>query len=209
MIHNSVLPASLDQIDHVVVFYRVELTKVQQLAQGLAEKAKNLNDSNTKALEAVIGAERGDQRGERGEGGEGGRGRGERRGGGRGELGVFFETAEGEQANVSLTDAFCCCFCSRWPRTRRRTRSRSVLVAAGKSATCGDRCLRQTRVCCLGIHVSKSHLVLALSAQASRRERRVSTIPIVRLPPSRSRARPHNAHDTRAEQSKVSHLEKC
>jgi translation initiation factor 3 subunit C len=48
MIHNGVLPASLDQIDHVVVFSRVELTKVQQIAQGLAEKAKNLNDGNQK-----------------------------------------------------------------------------------------------------------------------------------------------------------------
>lgn len=85
MIHNGVLPASLDQIDRVVVFYRVELTRVQQLAQGLAEKAKVLNDGNQKALEGKLGTggERGEARGDRGEGGDRGS-RGERRGGGRG-----------------------------------------------------------------------------------------------------------------------------
>lgn len=54
MIHNNVLPASLDQIDQVVVFYRVELTKVQQLASSLADRVKTLNDANQKALEAKV-----------------------------------------------------------------------------------------------------------------------------------------------------------
>lgn len=84
MIHNASLPASLDQIDQVVVFYRVEQTRTQSLAQTLAEKVRTLNESNQKALEAKLGTAGGDrsgEKGERGEGGEGGRGRGERRGG--------------------------------------------------------------------------------------------------------------------------------
>jgi translation initiation factor 3 subunit C len=40
MIWTDELPASLDQIDGVVVFHRVEQTRVQQLAQELASKVR-------------------------------------------------------------------------------------------------------------------------------------------------------------------------
>lgn len=112
MIHNGVLPASLDQIDRVVVFYRVEQTKVQQLAQNLADKAKLLNDNNQKALEIKLGTggERGERGGERGDAADGGKGRGERRGasrgrggrGGRGGKGAFSSTL-GSQRRVGTT----------------------------------------------------------------------------------------------------------
>jgi translation initiation factor 3 subunit C len=104
MIHNAALPASLDQIDQVVVFYRVEQTRTQSLAQTLAEKVRSLNESNQKALEIKLGTaggERGGDGRERGEGGgnaggqrrggagrgRGGRGRGAGRGAFTGQLG--------------------------------------------------------------------------------------------------------------------------
>lgn len=40
MIWSDELPASLDQIDGVIVFNRTEQTRVQQLAQELANKVR-------------------------------------------------------------------------------------------------------------------------------------------------------------------------
>ncbi|PWN90699.1 hypothetical protein FA10DRAFT_267145 [Acaromyces ingoldii] len=90
MIWNEELVASLDPIDNVVVLHRVELSKVQQLAQTLAEKANSMLEQNERALDAKLGDAKvggagGAGSGERGERGEGGGGRREgRRGGGAG-----------------------------------------------------------------------------------------------------------------------------
>jgi len=92
MIYTDELQASIDQIEQVIVFHRVEQTEVQKLVQQLAEKAVGMVEQNEKTLDLKLGssggAGAGDQRdgGARGERGEGGRGRGERRGGARGEL---------------------------------------------------------------------------------------------------------------------------
>ena len=83
MIYTDELPASLDQIDGVVIFHRVETTEVQRLAQQLAEKAVGLVETNEKILDAKLG-NTGTAEARAVEGGAGGRGRGERRGGGRG-----------------------------------------------------------------------------------------------------------------------------
>lgn len=88
MIYNDELQASLDQIDQVVVFHKVEQTEVQRLAQQLAEKAVSMVEQNEKTLDQKLGqqggqGERGPERGAQGT--EGGRGRSERRGGQRGE----------------------------------------------------------------------------------------------------------------------------
>lgn len=83
MIYNDELAASLDQIDGVVVFHRMEQSEVQRLAQQLAEKAVGLVEGNEKVLDQKLGGGRNEgQSGDR-EGG-GGRGRTERRGGTRG-----------------------------------------------------------------------------------------------------------------------------
>jgi len=83
MIWTDELPASLDQIDCVVVFHRVEQSRVQQLAQELASKAEYLVEQNEKTLDIKLGSGPGGRedggRGDKGTG-EGGRGRGERRG---------------------------------------------------------------------------------------------------------------------------------
>jgi len=83
MIWTDELPASLDQIDGVVVFHRVEQTRVQQLAQELASKAEYLVEQNEKTLDIKLGSGPGGRedggRGDKGTG-DGGRGRGERRG---------------------------------------------------------------------------------------------------------------------------------
>lgn len=77
MIWSDELPASLDQIDGVIVFHRTEQTRVQQLAQELANKAEALVEQNEKLLDSKTGSERADGGRDRG---EGGRGRGDRRG---------------------------------------------------------------------------------------------------------------------------------
>ncbi|KZT59217.1 hypothetical protein CALCODRAFT_450562 [Calocera cornea HHB12733] len=85
MIWNEELAASLDQETGVVVFTRTELTRVQQLAQALADRVSNLVESNEKALDAKLGGGpeargpgEGGKTGERKEGGATGAG-GERR----------------------------------------------------------------------------------------------------------------------------------
>jgi translation initiation factor 3 subunit C len=85
MIYNEELSASLDQIDQVVMFHRVETTEVQRLAQQLAERVAGMVENNEKILDQKLGnSGQGGQGGPR-EGGErgegGGRGRTERRGG--------------------------------------------------------------------------------------------------------------------------------
>ncbi|MCO5579265.1 hypothetical protein L7F22_033119 [Adiantum nelumboides] len=77
MIWNEELVASLEPIDNVVVLHRVELSKVQQLAQTLAEKANSMLEQNERALDAKLGDAKvggagGAGSGERGERGEGG-----------------------------------------------------------------------------------------------------------------------------------------
>ncbi|WVR08286.1 eukaryotic translation initiation factor 3 subunit C [Kwoniella sp. DSM 27419] len=86
MIYTDELAASLDQIDGVVIFHRVEQSEVQRLAQQLAERTASLLDQNEKALDIKLGQQgQGQDREQRTAGGEGGRGgQGERRGGGRG-----------------------------------------------------------------------------------------------------------------------------
>lgn len=55
MIWNEELAASLDQAAGTVVFHRVELTRVQQLAQTLADRVSQLVEQNTKALDQKLG----------------------------------------------------------------------------------------------------------------------------------------------------------
>lgn len=109
MIWTDELPASLDQIDGVVVFHRVEQSRVQQLAQELATKAEYFVEQNEKTLDIKLGSGPGGRedggRGDKGAG-EGGRGRGERRGrgtyrgrGGRGRGG--FQSGLGSSTKVS------------------------------------------------------------------------------------------------------------
>ncbi|KAL7424904.1 Translation initiation factor 3 subunit c [Cryptotrichosporon argae] len=90
MIYTDELAASLDQIDAVVVFHRVEQTDVQRLAQQLAEKAVTMVEQNEKTLDVKLNNATGDQRGapRDGQQADGGRGRQERRGGARGESGL-------------------------------------------------------------------------------------------------------------------------
>ncbi|KZO95596.1 hypothetical protein CALVIDRAFT_499931 [Calocera viscosa TUFC12733] len=70
MIWNEELAASLDQETGVVVFTRTELSRVQQLAQALADRVSNLVESNEKALDAKLGG--GPEARAPGEGGKGG-----------------------------------------------------------------------------------------------------------------------------------------
>ncbi|CCF48568.1 hypothetical protein NDA11_003271 [Ustilago hordei] len=85
MIYNDELAASLDPSANVVAFHRLELTKVQQLAATLAEKANSMLEQNERLLDAKLGEGKeqrsgpGGERGDR-EGGQAG-GRRERRGG--------------------------------------------------------------------------------------------------------------------------------
>lgn len=80
MIWTEELVASLDQIDGVVVFYRVDQSRVQQLAQELATKAEHMLEQNERVLDQKLG--QGNEG--RAEGERGGHGRGEREGGRRG-----------------------------------------------------------------------------------------------------------------------------
>ncbi|WRT69433.1 eukaryotic translation initiation factor 3 subunit C [Kwoniella shivajii] len=88
MIYTDELPASLDQIDGVVIFHRIEQSEVQRLAQQLAEKTASLLDQNEKNLDLKLGSanqgqERDGQRTTGAGGQEGNRGNNtERRGGG-------------------------------------------------------------------------------------------------------------------------------
>ncbi|OCF37051.1 eukaryotic translation initiation factor 3 subunit C [Kwoniella heveanensis BCC8398] len=94
MIYTDELAASLDQIDGVVIFHRIDQSEVQRLAQTLAERTANLLEQNEKALDLKLGQQQGtgqdrDQRsGATGaggaQGGEGGRGERRGRGGYRG-----------------------------------------------------------------------------------------------------------------------------
>ncbi|KAN0064478.1 Translation initiation factor 3 subunit c [Thecaphora frezii] len=55
MIYNEELAASLDPTAGVIVFHRLELTKVQQLAQTLAERANTMLEQNERLLDAKLG----------------------------------------------------------------------------------------------------------------------------------------------------------
>ena len=74
MIWNEELAASLDQAAGVVVFHRVEPTRLQQLALTLSEKVAQLVEQNEKALDGKLGGDR--TWGDRGDG-KGGEKRGE------------------------------------------------------------------------------------------------------------------------------------
>jgi translation initiation factor 3 subunit C len=86
MIWNEELAASLDPLNGVVVLHRLELSKVQQLAQTLAERSETMLLQNERLLDTKLGEKvTGGERGERGERGDGPGGRREgRRGGGAG-----------------------------------------------------------------------------------------------------------------------------
>ncbi|KAG8832263.1 ribosomal 40S subunit protein S18B [Serendipita sp. 399] len=68
MIWNEELAASLDQAAGVVVFHRIELSKLQQLALTLSERVSQLVEQNEKTLDSKLGgsvswADRGDGKG--------------------------------------------------------------------------------------------------------------------------------------------------
>lgn len=101
MIWSEELSASLDQQAGVLIFYRIELSRTQQLAQVLADKVNSLVEQNEKALDVKLGPtaswndradggkgeKRGEQTAERRRGGD-------RRGGARGQY-YFFRTLFG------------------------------------------------------------------------------------------------------------------
>ncbi|ORY35012.1 putative eukaryotic translation initiation factor subunit [Naematelia encephala] len=85
MIYSDELAASLDPIDGVVIFHRVEQTEVQRLSQQLAERAAMLLEQNEKTLDQKLGSQnRGEERGQTTGTDGAARGRTERRGGTRG-----------------------------------------------------------------------------------------------------------------------------
>ncbi|KAH8832991.1 eukaryotic translation initiation factor 3 subunit 8 N-terminus-domain-containing protein [Flagelloscypha sp. PMI_526] len=55
MIYHEELSASMDQAQGVIVFHRLELSRVQVLAQSLAEKVGALVETNEKALDFKLG----------------------------------------------------------------------------------------------------------------------------------------------------------
>jgi translation initiation factor 3 subunit C len=79
MIYNDELQASLDQIDQVIVFSRVEQSEVQRLSLQLADRVNALVEQNEKALDQKLG--QGQQTDRTKEGGGDGASRGQRRGG--------------------------------------------------------------------------------------------------------------------------------
>ena len=84
MIYTDELAASLDPIDGVVVFHRIEQTEVQKLAQQLTEKTTWMLEQNEKTLDVKLGSTQ-DRGAERAGGADAGRTGGrERRGGARG-----------------------------------------------------------------------------------------------------------------------------
>ncbi|EJD02216.1 eukaryotic translation initiation factor 3 subunit 8 [Fomitiporia mediterranea MF3/22] len=108
MIWTEELAASLDQSAGVVVFHQVELSRVQQVALTLAERASALIEQNEKTLDAkqgtaawsdraegLKGEKRGEQTGERK--GRGERTRGATRGGTRGGRGARFSQGLGNR----------------------------------------------------------------------------------------------------------------
>lgn len=108
MIYTDELAASLDQIDQVVVFHRVEQSEVQRLAQQLAEKVVTMVDANEKTLDVKLGQAPGNDRTAARDGPGGGEnrrqerrtgGRGAFRGRGRGRTG--FNSGLGNQRRVA------------------------------------------------------------------------------------------------------------
>ncbi|PWY99827.1 eukaryotic translation initiation factor 3 subunit C [Testicularia cyperi] len=87
MIYNDELAASLDPSANIITFHRLELTKVQQLAVTLAEKANTMLEQNERLLDAKLGEGKEQRSGAGGdrdrEGGQSGQRR-ERRGGAAG-----------------------------------------------------------------------------------------------------------------------------
>ena len=66
MIFNDELAASLDSTNNVIVFQRIEHTKLQQLALALSERASSLLEQNEWLLDSKLGDERsGDSQGRR------------------------------------------------------------------------------------------------------------------------------------------------
>lgn len=57
MIYHEELSASLDQAQGVVVFHRLELSRLQGLAQSLAEKVSALVDTNEKTMDFKMGGQ--------------------------------------------------------------------------------------------------------------------------------------------------------
>ncbi|SRR5258708_2488447 len=55
MIWNEEIAASLDQAAGTIVFHRIELSRVQQLAQSLADRVSQLAEQNTKTLDQKLG----------------------------------------------------------------------------------------------------------------------------------------------------------
>lgn len=105
MIWNEELAASLDQAGGVVVFHRVEPSKLQQLALSLSEKVAQLVEQNEKTLDNKLGAvsgwtDRGDTKGGDKRGGEANAG-GERRGTRPGTRGALRGGARGRGARFS------------------------------------------------------------------------------------------------------------
>jgi translation initiation factor 3 subunit C len=80
MIYNDELQASLDQIDQVIVFSRVEQSEVQRLSLQLADRVNALVEQNEKALDQKLGQ---NQQTDRIKEGGDGASQGQRRGGGR------------------------------------------------------------------------------------------------------------------------------
>jgi translation initiation factor 3 subunit C len=80
MIYNDELQASLDQIDQVIVFSRVEQSEVQRLSLQLADRVNALVEQNEKALDQKLGQ---NQQTDRTKEGGDGASQGQRRGGGR------------------------------------------------------------------------------------------------------------------------------
>lgn len=88
MIWNEELSASLDQSAGVIVFHRMDLSRTQQLAQTLADRANTMVEANEKALDLKFGGgsgwgdradgKTGDKRGEQTTERKGGRPRGAR-----------------------------------------------------------------------------------------------------------------------------------
>lgn len=96
MIWNEDLAASLDQSTGTVAFHRTDVTRVQQLAQTLADRVTQLADSNAKTLDVKLGGGANWQ--ERGEGGGGGK-----RGGAGGEGGGAGGDQQGQERNRNRT----------------------------------------------------------------------------------------------------------
>lgn len=114
MIWSEELSASLDQQAGVLIFYRIELSRTQQLAQVLADKVNSLVEQNEKALDVKLGPtaswndradggkgeKRGEQTAERRRGGDR---RGGARGGSRGRGSRFAQGLGNQMAGTQRT----------------------------------------------------------------------------------------------------------